>query len=128
MAKLLDVVSSASIGNRVCGVQEAISSIRNRVPSGSNEVKNKLRVTLQVNSLEEKPLVLCSETKGVFAPWCDQLNKKPETDYFTLQPLNVVKKHDDAADIRALELELKLNDWRATVDRTLAKLGFGPKS
>ena len=115
MAKLCDLVSVASIGKRNCDVTEVFSAVKNRVPSGTDEFMKKLKVTVQVNSLEETPATFKSDSRGIFAPWCDNLNKEPQYDLFESKPLNNVKTVDESAEVRDLELALKLNEWRKEV-------------
>ncbi len=123
---LLTDIATVSIGKqRVADGAKGLFSIRRKFPNKELTLANRLRTTVTVadESNLGKLILPSTDSKGVFAGWCRELDKVTTNDLYKSEPLNKVK--DTKADnLKKQMLEENLKIWLAEVKTRMEKLGF----
>lgn len=123
---LLMNIATVNIGKqKIADGAKGLFSIRRTLPNEKLTLANKLRTTVTVadESNLGKLILPSTDSKGIFAGWCRELDRVAANDLYKSEPLNKVK--DTKADnLRKQMLEENYKNWLAEVNARMEKLGF----
>ena len=123
---LLTEIATIKFGKQVAAdTKKGMYELSNKMFRKETSIANKLRTSVAVGSEANLGTITLpsTESNGIYASWCSELERKPMFDLYESQPLNQIK-NDDKKEFQEFLLEMRHKEWLKEVENKMKELGF----